>query len=143
MIKWLISPNRPRACDLPRDEEGKIIIDVTRPHILENMDYFRKAGIYFQKTGRYTDLRPNPNPNSDYGKWFREEMRRCYEGLVRPSDGEWIPGDLYYFWNYAPMQITEQTEEGGREADRVYGMCDTWEGHYFKFHMLHQARKAG
>ena len=50
-IKTLISINRPRAKDLKRDEEGKIIIDITQPHILEDMDYFRPSAIHFQKYG--------------------------------------------------------------------------------------------
>jgi hypothetical protein len=98
-----LSPKRKRACDLPRDDEGKIIIDVTEPHILENTDYFRPSALKFKKDGRYTDLRPNKNPNSEFGKWIREEIRRCYEGYVRPSDGEWITGDMYFFLNYCPI----------------------------------------
>ena len=35
-IQYLLSDNRPYARDLPRDEEGKIIVDVTKPHILED-----------------------------------------------------------------------------------------------------------
>ena len=46
-IKRLISPNRPYARDLPRDSEGKIIIDITKPHILEDTDYFRPTAIHF------------------------------------------------------------------------------------------------
>ena len=42
-IKRLISPNRKRAKDLPRDNDGKIIVDVMNPHILEDMDYFRET----------------------------------------------------------------------------------------------------
>ena len=38
-IKWLISPERTKAKDLPRDEEGRIKIDLTKPHVLEDMDY--------------------------------------------------------------------------------------------------------
>jgi hypothetical protein len=37
----MVSVDRPKAKDLPRDEEGKIIFDVTHPPILEDMDYFR------------------------------------------------------------------------------------------------------
>ena len=33
LIKWMIG-ERPRAKDLPRDEQGKIIVDITHPHIL-------------------------------------------------------------------------------------------------------------
>lgn len=47
LIRYMVSKDRPKACDLPRDEEGKIIVDVTKPHILENVDYFRKAAICF------------------------------------------------------------------------------------------------
>lgn len=91
-IRTLISPNRKRACDLDRDADGKIIVDVIHPHILENMDYFRPAAIYFQKHGCYTSLKPNGNPNSEFGKFIRQERDRCWNGMVRESDGEWITG---------------------------------------------------
>lgn len=67
-IKSLISKDRLRAKDLPRDEEGKIIVDITRPHILENMDYFRETGLHYKEHGCYTFLRPNANINSEFGK---------------------------------------------------------------------------
>ena len=38
-IKNLISPTRRRAKDMPRDDQGRIIVDLENPHILENMDY--------------------------------------------------------------------------------------------------------
>ena len=140
-IKSLISPNRPRANQIERDQEGKIIVDITKPHILENMDYFRQPAITFQREGKYTNLRPNPNPNSEYGKWVREEVRRCYEGLVRPSDGEWITGDMYFFLNYCPMQLIEK--DGKNRGKRVVGFPRFWEGHYYLFHYLQQARESG
>lgn len=37
--------------ELPRDDEGKAIIDVTKPPILENTDYFRPSAIAFKLTG--------------------------------------------------------------------------------------------
>jgi hypothetical protein len=40
-VKRLVSPDRPYARDLPRDETGKIIVDITNPHIIEDADYFR------------------------------------------------------------------------------------------------------
>ncbi len=140
-IKSLISPNRPRANQIERDQEGKIIVDITKPHILENMDYFRQPAITFQREGKYTNLRPNPNPNSEYGKWVREEVRRCYEGLIRPSDGEWITGDMYFFLNYCPMQLIEK--DGKNRGKRVVGFPRFWEGHYYLFHYLQQARESG
>ena len=142
-IKELVSGERKRAKDLERDETGKIIVDITHPHILEDMDYFRPTAIHYQKYGTLTDLRPNANRNSEYGKWVREEIRRCYEGFVRPSDGEWITGDYYFFLNYCPMLVTKKVSKGSKEAMRVIDFPDIWEGHYYKFHYLQQARQKG
>lgn len=142
LIRSLVSPERKRAKDLERDNEGKIIVDITHPHILEDMQYFRPAARHYETTGRYTDLRPNPNPNSEFGKWIREETRRCWEGYVRESDGEWIPGDLYFFWNYTPMSISKRVE-GKKKSQRVIGFPSIWEGHYLKAHYLEQARDNG
>lgn len=140
-IKSLISPARCRAKDLPRDEEGKIIVDVTKPHILEDMDYFRPSAIYFQQHGCYTKLRPNPNPNSEYYKWLTEEIRRCWEGYIRESDGEWITGDMYFFLNYCPIQLAKKDAKG--KTIRVVDFPAVWEGHYYKTHYLQQCRDRG
>lgn len=64
----LISKDRKRAKDLDRDNQGRIIVDIANPHILEDMDYFRETAIHFQKHGTYTLLRPNSNPTSEYGR---------------------------------------------------------------------------
>ena len=142
-IRSLISEKRPYARDLPKDNEGKIIIEVTEPHILEDMDYFRPSAIHFQKNGRFTDLRPNPNPNSEYGKWIREEVRRCHEGYVRPSDGEWITGDYYFFLNYCPIQLSKKDPKNPNKTIRVVDFPKVWEGHYYVTHYLNQARNDG
>ena len=142
LITTLISKDRPRAKDLPRDSQGRIIVDVTHPHILENMDYFIPTRKTFMETGRYTNLRPNPNPNSEYGKWIRQEVDRIYNGMVRPEDGEWIPGRLYWFWNYAWMEINKQVGNSKKHI-RVSGFPAIWDGHYLKYHYKEQARNAG
>lgn len=139
-IKNLISKDRPRAKDLPRDEEGKIIVDLTNPPIIEDVDYFRPVAKHFEETGKVVDLRPNPNPNSEYGKWLREEVRRCYDGYVRPSDGAWVTGDMYFFLNYCPIMKAIRVKEGSKKGLRVEGFPDFWEGHFLKFHYIQQAR---
>lgn len=141
-IKWLISPDRPRACDLPRDEKGRIIVDVTKPHILEDMDYFRPTAIHYQKTGKLTDLKPNGNPNSEFGKWILEEVRRCRDGYVRESDGEWVTGDMYFFLNYYPIEQTKTTV-GSRKGDRIVDFPEIWDGIYLRYHYMDQARNGG
>lgn len=140
-IKSHLSKELKRACELPRDSKGRIIIDLTTPHIFEDMDYFRPTALYFQEHKCITNLRPNPNPNSEYGKWLREEVRRCYEGYVRESDGEWITGDMYFFLNYCPILLTKVKE--GRKAERVWDFPEFWEGHYYKFHYIEMARNNG
>ena len=145
-IRALVDPNRKRAKDLPRDEDGKIIIDLEHPHILENMDYFRKAAITYEKTGKYTELKPNNNPNSEYYKWVKEEVRRCHEGLIRPSDGEWIPGMLYYYLNYTEIQRPVKVQMGKNKKKttlRMYKPPEFWDGTYWWYHYKYQAREEG
>ena len=142
-IRSMVSPNKPRARDLPRDSEGKIIVDITQPHIIEDMDYFRPSAIHYQKYGRFTDLRPNANPNSEFGKWIREERRRCLYGYIRPCDGEWITGDHYFFLNYCPISLLKKSSNGSRKAMRVIDFPFSWEGNYYRFHYLNQAREHG
>ena len=141
-IRNLINPDRVRAKDLPRDSKGRIIVNLSNPHILEDMDYFRPAALHFKEHGCYTFLRPNPNPNSEYRKWIDEEKRRCREGYVRESDGEWITGYMYWYMNYCPIMLTKITE-GKKKADRVEDFPETWEGIYLRFHYINNAREAG
>ena len=150
-VKRLISPTREYAKDRPRDDKGRIIVDLVNPHILENMDYFRPSAIHYEKYGTFTNLRPNANPNSEYGKWIREERRRIWDGYVRESDGEWVTGYLYWFLNYSPMmlsKIREYKDKDGKKrkskrADRVESLPECWEGIYWRFHFLDQASNGG
>jgi hypothetical protein len=116
-------------------------VDITHPHILEDMDYFRPTALHYKRYHTLTDLRPNSNPNSEFGKWIREEIRRCFEGYIRESDGEWITGDMYYFLNYCPILLSKVVE--GKKALRMWDFPEIWEGHYLKFHYIEQARNNG
>ena len=150
-VKRLISPTREYAKDRPRDDSGRIIVDLANPHILEDMDYFRPSAIHYEKYGTFTNLRPNANPNSEYGKWVREERRRIWDGYVRESDGEWVTGYMYWFLNYSPMmlsKIREYKDKNGKKrkskrADRIEALPECWEGIYWRFHCLDQASNGG
>lgn len=141
-IKNLTSPNRPYAKDLPRDEKNRIIVNLTNPHIIEDADFFRQPALHYMKHGCYTFLKPNSNPNSEFRKFWDEEIRRCYEGYVRYSDGEWITGYCYWFLNYCPMMVNKLIE-GTKKAIRTESFPFFFEGIYWRFHYLHQAREAG
>lgn len=140
-IKSIVSEDRLYARDIPRDTEGKITVDITKPHILEDTDYFRPSALHYIQHGCFTKLKPNANPNSEYGKWLKEEVRRCWEGYVRPSDGEWIPGDMYFFLNYCPIQLIKKSAKG--ETIRTIDFPCFFDGNYYRFHYLNQCRKEG
>lgn len=139
-IKNLISPNRPYTRDLPKDKNGRAIVDLTNPPLHEDMDYFKPTALNYQKYGKVCNLRPNPNPNSEYGKWIREEVRRIYEGYTR-EDGEFVTGDMYYFLNYCPILLSKVSS--GKKALRVWDFPEFWEGHWLKFIYSEKARNNG
>ena len=141
-IRNLVSPDRKYARDLPRDNKGRIVVDLTNPHIIEDADYFRPAALHYLKHGCYTFLKPNSNPNSEFRKFWDEELRRCWEGYVRPSDGEWVTGFCYWFLNYCPMMVNEVVA-GSKKAIRKESFPFFFEGIYLRFHYLYQAREAG
>lgn len=141
-IKWLVSPDRPLISELPRDEEGKAIIDITHPPILEGSDYFRPSALFYRENdGRYTTLRPNSNPNSDFGRWLYEERRRGWEGYVNPETGMWVDGDYYWELNYCPMHLVERRADG---LDmRVVAHPRFWDGQFLMSHYVNGGRMHG
>lgn len=161
-IQNLASPTRKKASELDRwdnpllplksddpdmdtrklDPKGLIAVDLTNPHILEDMNYFRPAALHFEKHKCYTKLFPNSNPNSEYYKFWKEEARRCREGYIRQSDGEWIPGTYYFQLNYAPL-LRAEIKSGTKQADRLEGFAYVYDADYWFFHYCEQARAQG
>ena len=139
-IQNLVSPNRPYPKDCPKDEEGRIIIDFSNPPIVEDTDYFRPTALFFKKHGALTNLRPNPNPNSEFGKWLREEIKRIWYGYTRESDGVWVTGDMYWYLNYCPI-IQSKIRKGTKIADRIVDLPEFWEGIFWRFHYWEASRK--
>lgn len=151
-IQNLIAPEEIRgfAKDRLKDEEfykdGRIIVDLTNPHILEDMDFFREKALFFQKNGRYTNIPPNSNPKSEYADFWREELNRWKHGLVRESDGEWIPGQLYFYWNYSPIWLVEAVNDNGKgkkKGERKRKFPKPWLGDYLFYHYMEQGRIRG
>lgn len=141
-IRNLISPDRPYYKDLPRDEQGRAIVDITNPPIMTNANYFRQTALHFQKHKCYTFLRPNSNPNSEYRKFWDEEIRRCLQGYLREEDGAWISGYNYWFLNYHPM-LVNKIFPGKKKAIRVEDFPFFFEGILWRFLYLYQARSEG
>ena len=142
LIQNLISPSRPAIETLPRDSQGIAIIDITNPPTFEDADWFRQPALFFLKNGCYTFLRPNSNPNSEYRKYWDREIDRCYNGLLRETDGMYIPGYLYWFLNYCPMMINKY-KEGQKKAIRTEGFAYFFEGIWWRYLYLKNARDKG
>ena len=141
-IKWMVSPDRPMISELPRDEYGRAIIDVTHPPILEGSEYFRQAAITWENNKhRYTNLKPNANPNSEFGRYIREERRRGWEGFVNPDTGMWVTGDHYWLLNYCPMHLVVKRDDGLEM--RTTRHPKFWDGQFLVNHYEWQSRKHG
>lgn len=139
-IKWMVSPNRPVVSELPRDDYGRAIIDVTKPPILDGSDYFRQTALGWEENnGQYTNLKPNANPNSEFGKWIREERRRGWEGYVNPDTGMWVTGDYYWTLNYCPMHLVEKRDDGLEMRTTKHPKF--WDGQFLSTHYILQARQ--
>lgn len=142
LIKNLISPSRPLIKDLERDSQGRAIVDITNPPIIENVDYFRQSALFYLKNGCYTFLKPNSNPNSEYRKFWDEERRRIREGYIRKSDGAWVTGFEYWFLNYHPMMVNF-IEKGRKKAIRKESFPFFFEGIHWRYKYLYKAREEG
>lgn len=141
-IKRLIDPSIATLETLQRDELGRVIVDVASPHILSNMTYFTQSAEHYRKHGCYTLLPPNKHPKSAYYQFWHEEKRRIRDGLIR-EDGEWIPGSLYWYWNYNPIMKTKRLNANSKRSERVHDFGDIWLGDYLFWHYIEQAKELG
>lgn len=140
-IRWMVSPDRPLVSELPRGKDGRVVIDVTHPPILENSNYFRPAALAFiRNKKRYNTLRPNSNPNSEFGKWLYGERLRGWNGYCDERTGMWVTGDYYWMLNYCPMHLVKK-EKG--VSIRTVDHPGFWDGQFLMSHYVLQAREHG
>ena len=127
----------------------KKVVNVVNHKPLVDTDFFRGPALYFKKFSCYTKLTPNPHPQSEYMQFWREEFRRCRDGLVRESDGEWITGYHYFYLNYSPIWLTDEVENDKTNSskkhrvDRKYDFPRFWDSDYEYFHYIEQAEEEG
>lgn len=152
-IQNLIAPEEVRgfAKDRPKETEyyndGRIEVNLTNPHILEDMDFFREKALFFQKNGKYTNIPPNSNPKSEYADFWKQELYKWKNGVIRESDGEWIPGQLYFYWNYSPIWLVETVNDnnssGKKKGERKRKFAKPWLGDYLFYHYMEAGRIRG
>lgn len=54
-------------------------------------------------------------------------------------EGDWIPGYLYFYWNFSPIILVEalngeEGKEGRVRGERVLGFPHLYDSDYFWFH---------
>jgi hypothetical protein len=150
LVGNMTSPTRRKAYQMPKDNKGRVLVDLENPHILEDMDYFRIPAMNFQEHGVFTLEYVNPHPNSKYVKFWREQAQLCKYGSVRPTDGEWLTGYHYFYINFSPILLSKDREKEGHEgetthtrADRVENFPDLWDGDYLYFHYIEKGEASG
>jgi hypothetical protein len=111
---------------------------------LTNTDFFRQEALNFQEQGYYCKY-PSDSPK---GKaYWNEQAYRSIHGYTRENDGIWITGYHYFYLNFCPIIIAEQSvttdikdnKEGiSFKGDRIQGFPSFWDGDYKYFHYLDQ-----
>jgi len=61
LLANMTNPKRRTVKDMPKDDEGKILVDLANPHILTDMSYFIQARTVFLTTGKYCPYYPSTN----------------------------------------------------------------------------------
>ena len=160
LLRNIVSKDRKKAHQLEQDSLGRIINIIETPeedgklayidftmHELEDMDYFTERAMYYQTHGKYTHLYPNRHPSSEFMLFWTEEARRCKEGYIRKSDGEWISGYYYWYLNYSPiLQTSDILDELGNitgRAERIYDFPKIWDSDYMFYHYVEKAESKG
>jgi len=148
-VNELVSPNRRRVVDLEWNEaHTRKIIEIDKPHIIEDMEYFIQPRLSFEKNNYYYAAEEDSDPRSPYRKYWDEQMRRSIDGYERP-DGEWISGYNYYYWNFGQILDTKKvkgaktSKKGKTRSSRGSEFPSLWEIDYFYYHYLEQAEEAG
>lgn len=107
---------------------------------LYNTDKFRPAALYYQEHGVYTKAKKNRHPRSEYKKYWDEQFRRCKYGYH--IGDMWITGYHYWFLNFCKIERNVEVIENGEvKTVREYDFPSFWDGHYYMFHYIEEARR--
>lgn len=74
--------------------------------VTRNSDKFRKPALFFKKNEMYTFAPPG---TSEYIKYWTTEREYCMNGYTA-EDGDRIPGYMYFYLNYYPIDLVNEVE---------------------------------
>ena len=97
-----------------------------------NSKLFRETGDFYMKNKYYI---PDPWGSPSWYEFWEEERKRCLFGYS--VGGAKITGEHYHYLNYCPIQKVDVYNSRGRKAAKIEGFPDFWEGHFLKFHYMH------
>jgi hypothetical protein len=88
---------------------------------------FKRTGINFLRTGRYTDA---PYESRDWWEFWEEEEKRCLGGYT--VGGVTIPGKYYFFLNFFPIMRAPSKDDilynrVAASQTKVLSFADFWE----------------
>ena len=110
-VKQLIAPDRPTIAEATKDANGYVIPNISKPHILSDMDFFVQDRVHFNKHGYYTSAPFSKDPRSKFRLYWDEQIRRSIEGYENDETGEWISGYNYFYWNFGRIYLTVEHAE--------------------------------
>jgi len=118
------------------------IFDVEKIKPLSDTDRFRGPAIHFEKNGYYQQF---PEGSIQKKRYWDKEIEYCLKGIT--LNGDFLPGYMYFYLNYSPIQKIEEKESvDGSDfisSDRIEGFPDFWDGDYEYFMYLHEAERRG
>ena len=129
-IRNLISPDRPYVQDLPRDKDGRAIIDFTNPPLYEDISAFVPTATLYKEQGILNPYKPNKNPQSDYCRWLARDIRRSWDGYTDEKTGMYIPGDYYWYLNYCMIEQAFKDKKG--IIRKTTSVPLFWEGQWWR-----------
>ena len=112
---------------------------------IKNTDKFRGPALFFKEHNCYTLA---PRGTTDYIRYWEQETERCLNGYVAP-DGDSITGYHYFYLNYSPIMLLQETEYTDRfgnkrlRRERVFDFPSYWDGDYYYFSAVEEAENTG
>ena len=119
------------------------IFDVEKIKPLQDTERFREPAMFFEKNGEYLQF---PDGSIQKKRHWDLEIERSLKGIT--LNGDFMPGYMYWYLNYTPMQIIAEGEDvivdsDFVSSDRIEGFPDFWDGSY-EYHMyLYEAERRG
>lgn len=82
--------------------------EIEKPHlkVTLNSDKFRQPALFFKRNDCFTFAPPG---TSEYIKYWTQEREYCMNGY-EAEDGDRIPGHMYFYLNYYPIDLVGEVE---------------------------------